>query len=488
VSVATTQKRLSWLMLVASVTLLASGGVSPAVGQEAVAIDRWLVSSPFPADSTGEALQTDYLAAPGEVAVLPDRGRTVSGADWTLVRRDSALVLDLESHRGDVDGPVAVYAHAYLRSIEDRSVTLTWGGVGCTEVAAWLNGRSLAALGRPVPDSEGTGASALRGARVRVGHGYNTFLLKAVAGDCEFGVTASVAPIATEALDGLRVQASRPYGDTRTGPSPWLMPDPDAGPESILGWKESELFGVAGVRVTAFAVTAIEGARFKAKTGGEEVKREIEWLTPADPRTVLMPLSFKSLHRAVTRGEGVDIELDWNDGEWKGVLGLDPGELLTAFHSSIRLLGWTVTGGDGVGAVSADGAAIYDEDEEPHPLANLIPLPASAGTTLIGEWEVPGWLSGFSLRLDVEGAPGEYRVNSVPADGEGIVLCTECRKGDRLQVVVVTEGAWERFPGVSVVDVAKPAVAQAVQAVEWLEMIDEKGSRKYRERATSAGQ
>ena len=473
-------------MLVAGVTLFGSGVNSRAWAQESLAVDRWLVSNPFPAD-TSDSLQTDYLAAPGEVAVLPDRGRTVSGADWTLVRRDGVHVLDLEGRRGDAGGPVAVYAHAYLKSTGDRSVSLTWSGLECTAVAAWLNGRSLAGLGRPAPVSETTGVSSERTARVRIGHGYNTLLLKAVSGDCEFGVTASIAPISTQGLDGLRVQASRPYGDTRTGPSPWLMADPDAGPEPLLGWKDKEMFGVAGVRVTAFAVTAIEGARFKAKTGGEEVKRKIEWLTPAYPETVLMPLSFKSLHRASTRGEGVAVELDWKDGEWKGVLNLDPGALLSAFHSSIRLLGWTVAAGEGMGTASPDGAAIYDGEEEPHPLANLIPLPVAAGVTLVGEWEVPGWLSGFTLGLDVEGAPGEYRVNSMPTDGGGIVLCTGCRKGDRLQVVVITGGAWERFPGISIVDVAEPDVTGAVEAVEWLQRIDEKGSRKYRERA-SVGQ
>ena len=51
-----------------------------------------------------------------------------------------------------------------------------------------------------------------------------------------------------------------------------------------------------------------------------------------------------------------------------------------------------------------------------------------------------------------------------------------------------TQGAWDRFPGVSVVDVTQPAVDGEEQAVEWLRMIDEKGSRKYRERASETGQ
>ncbi|MBT8479538.1 MAG: hypothetical protein KJO06_11510 [Gemmatimonadetes bacterium] len=485
--VARRQKRSWWLTCVAAGVVWVSGAAVPAEAQETVAIDRWLVSSPFPVDSDEDPLGIDYLGAPGEVAVLPDRGRTVAGADWKLVRRDSAAVLDLEAFREGADGPVVVYAHAYLKSLQDRTVELTWGGLECTSVEAWLNGRALAAVGRASPGSAAGVDPANRQARVRVGRGYNTLLMKAVSGDCSFGVTASVGPASATSLDGFRVQASRPYGNTRTGPAPWLIADPEAGPEPILGWKEDRLFGAGGVRVTAFAVTAIEGARFKAKTGGDEVRRRIEWLTPAEPKTVLMPLSFESLRRAVDRGEGMAVELDWDGGKWKGVLSLDPEALLTAFRSSIRLLGWTVVKGS-AGPAVAGGAAIYDSEEEPHPLANLIQLPASAGTTLLGEWEVPGWLSGFTLALDIEGAPGEYRLDSVPVQGERVVLCADCRKGDRIQVVVITEGAWERFPGASIVDLPEVTVDSADQAAEWLKLIDQKGSRKFRERASATGQ
>ena len=486
--VAVQQNRARWTTIATAAVLFASGIVSQAAAQDAVSVDRWLVSIPFPAGVEADPLDTDYLGAPGEVAVLPDRGRTVGGADWTLVRRDSSVVLDLEDYRGHADGPVVVYAHAYLKSIEDRTITLTWGGLECTAVEAWLNGRSLKALGRPGPDSGDAAATAARQASVRIGHGYNTLLLKAVSGECPFGIAAAMGPTSTESLDGLRVQASRPYGNMRTGPAPWLIADPEAGPEPVLGWKESELFGVAGVRVTAFAVTPLEGTKFKAKTGGEEVKREIEWLTPAEPETVLMPLSFESLRRALDRSEGVEVELDWKSGEWKGSLDLDPEALLQAFHSPIRLLGWTVTAGQVEQAESTDGAMVYDSEDAPHPLANLIPLPNAAGTTLIGEWEVPGWLSGFTLGLGLDGAPGEYRLDSIPRQGDELVLCTDCRKGDRVQIVVVTTDGWESFPAVSVLDIAPPAVDGPGQAVEWLRMIDEKGSRKYRENAPATGQ
>lgn len=471
------------MIAIGAAALLLPVVVAPGVAQESVAVDRWLVSSPFPADSTGDPLDAEYLRGSGEAGVLPDRGRTVSGADWTLVRRDSATNLDLEDLRQEDGGRVVVYAHAYLKSPEDRTISLTWGGLDCTVVSAWLNGRSLARLGHPPGQSVETQAAGTFQADVRIGFGYNTLLIEAASGDCPFGVTASLAATSAGSLDGVRVQASRPYGDTRTGPSPWLIADRDAGPEPLLGWKEDELFGVAGVRLTAFAVTAIHGAKLKAKTGGEEVKRQVEWLTPAEPEMVLMPFAFENLRRAGTRGEGLQLELDWDDGKSKDTLRLDPAALLEAFHSSIRLLGWTGPTEAAPVTVPASEPEGTEEEEEPHPLASLIPLPTDAGVTLIGEWEVPGWLSGFTLRLDMDGAPGEYRVDSIPVEGDEIVLCTGCRKGDGIQLVVRTGGEWKRFPGVSIVETAPPADLDSDSAIRWLDLLDEKGSRKYREQA-----
>jgi hypothetical protein len=110
------------------------------------------------------------------------------------------------------------------------------------------------------------------------------------------------------------------------------------------------------------------------------------------------------------------------------------------------------------------------------------------GETLVGEWRVPGWLSGFSLRLDTEGAPGAYRVASLPAEGEQIVLCRDCRKGATVQIVVDATADWSEFPGVVVMGPAPAAhgsEGSGATAAQWLEWLDEKGSRTYRERAAA---
>ena len=107
--------------------------------------------------------------------------------------------------------------------------------------------------------------------------------------------------------------------------------------------------------------------------------------------------------------------------------------------------------------------------------------------TLVGEWKVPGWLSGFTLRLDAQGAPGEYRLDSVPVEGDGTVLCSGCRKGQTVQLVVRSTGAWTRFPGAAIVDGAAPADLDPEEAGRWLRTLDEKGNRAFRERLAAEG-
>lgn len=485
------------LLLAASLLALTA---ARARAQQMLPVDRWLVSSPFPADSASDALDKDYLAAPGEVAVLPDRGRTVFGADWKLMREDGAFAFrlpsDLALEAAVVDsagdrvastvrsGPVVAYAHAYIRATSDRTIKLMWGGLECTKVSAWLNGRRLDALGQPGGVLDGVPDAQV--ADVRIGFGYNTLLLKGASGDCDFGIAAGMEGT-EEVLDGLRVQASRPYGDTRTGPESWVVAGADGGPEPMLGWKQDQLFGAAGARLAVFAVSPVDRVRIKARVGGQEIQREIEWLTPAEPRIILMPFPFERLRRAVLTGEGVELELDWGLGKSSTAAALSPESLLDGLHSSIRLLGWTVIGGGAEEPAARPNVVSIDDPDEAHPLAYLVPLPGEKGSVLLGEWKVPGWLSGFTLRLDVEGAPGAYRLNSLPAGGGEILLCRECRKGQTIRIEVTTTSSWERFPGAVIVDVARPATGgSGVEAAGWLNLLDEKGSREYRNRAAAA--
>ena len=477
--------------VLAALVVLCAAWSSELQAQERVAVDRWLVSSPFPVAEGVDGLAQDRLAGPGETGVLPDRGRTVAGADWTLVRQDSTWLFTLPTRSasdtdstepGQVDHAAAVvaYAHAYIKSPADRTLRLVWGGQDCTRTSAWLNGRPIDELGQEVAAETVSGVPSAREAVVRIGFGYNTLLLKAASGDCPFGRAAGLGAIAPGSLDGVIVRASRPYGDTRTGPAQWIVSGPTAGPETVLGWQGDQLFGAAAVRLAAFSVTAVEGAELKAKVSGRQIKRRVEWLEPAKPRAVLVPFEFENLRKAVVRGESLELELEWDGGEWKGMLGLEAEPLLEAFVSPIRLLGWS-----GPRAGEDTGVGEVEGSDDPHPLANVIPLP-KAGETIVGEWKVPGWLSGFSLTLDTRASPGEYRLASLPVDQSEIVLCGECRKGETVQLVVEATGDWSEFPGVTIMGAA-PVTADGATggatAVEWLQWIDDKGSRKFRERA-----
>ena len=495
-------ERVTWWKSAAGMALAAilmAAGAGRLRAQDRLPVDRWLISSAFPADSTTDSLEADYLVAPGEAAVLPDRGRTVSGAEWTLVREDGAVVFELPERveidapeAGDMEGgggPVVAYAHAYIRAPADRTIRLLWGGAACTRVQAWLNGRPVDALGRPGGDLQGIDVA--RSAEVRIGFGYNTLLLKALAGDCEFGVAAALEAIAPEGLQGIRVQASRPYGDTRTGPRPWVLAGGDGGPEPILGWKGDRLFGAAGARLAAFAVTPVERVTVEARVGGQEIEREIEWLEPAEPRLVLMPFDFERLRRAILAGEGMELGLDWADDGSRTAASLDAGALLDALHSSIRLLGWMSPDGGtpegGPTVAGAGDAAPGDTARDPHPLAHLVPLPKDTGRVLLGEWKVPGWLEGFTLQLDTDGAPGLYRIASRESAGGDIVLCDPCREGQTVRIEARTAGPWERFPGARIAGLEHPATdGTAADAARWLRLLDRDGNRDYRERAAAA--
>jgi len=480
-------------------------------------VDRWLVSSAFVADTAGDPLRRDYLSSPGEAVVLPDRGRTVSGADWTMLREDGSTTARLPTRvatddEADDDGaaagespaaalavppaarpdgapdgrPVVAYAHTYIRTPADRTVRLVWGGLACTRVEAWLNGRPVDALGRPAgAPGESVVLEGVRDARsadVRLGLGYNTLLLKAVSGDCRFGVAAALEAVGPDGLQGMRVQASRPPGDTRTGPLPWVISGTEGGPEPMLGWEGDRLFGAVAVRLAGFAVTPIERVEVRARVGGRTAERDIEWLTPAEPRRVAVPFDFERLHRSLLAGQGAELELEWDGAEVKSTLSLDPGALLDGLHSSIRLLGWTRPG-----TAAPPPAAPADTAADPDPLTSRVPLPAEQGTLLVGEWKVPGWLDGFTLRLDTEGAPGAYRVDSREAAGGAIVLCDPCSRGKTVRIEVRSTAPWDSLPGVRIVGVERPVTdGTPVDEAGWLRLLREGGSDDYRARAAAA--
>ncbi len=401
------------VVLVAAALLL----VNPAapVAQETWPIDRWLVAVAPEASADFEA---DPLAAPGEAGVLPDRGRTAGGATWELVREDGTSSFSLDSILGEPGAGTVAYAHAYVRLSSDRTLQLRWSGAECTRTAAWLNGR-------PVPAGEMSGGEST----ARFGAGWNTLLLKLQAGDCPFSFRATLRHRGeTDDLEPPTIQASRPYGDVRTGPEDWVVPADTARIADQRRWREDRLYAGLAVELTAWARAAVADVELELRDGLEG-RATAAWLVPAEPVNVVVPVRLDRLDRVLSIGSA-GLRLAWSDRESDHrvvVAGGAPGP-----SSPVVLDGWEVTRSAG------------DADE----LRSNTRLPMSADWRLEGEWEIPEALAGRPLVLDVEGAPAEYSLNGrpAPASGGGIILCSPCSDGVELRLAAVSTDAWTSLP------------------------------------------
>lgn len=383
--------------------------------QEGWPIDRWLVA--VAAEAPGD-IEADLLEAPGEAGILPDRGRAAGGVTWRLVRDDGAMVFALDSILDDPAPGTVAYAHTYLRLPSDRTLRLRWSVEECTRTAAWLNGR-------PLPDAGSTGGEIA----ARFGAGWNTLLLKLRAGDCPFDFSAALESDGeTGEADGPRVQASRPYGDVRTGPEDWVVPSDTAHIAVERRWRGERLYAGLVVELTAWARAAVSDVELELRDGLEGRARAA-WLVPAEPTSVVVPIQLDRLDRLRSTGDA-RLRLTWGDRESDHrvvVTGSRP-----APSSPVVLDGWKVSRSAGDGADRRSSAR----------------LPNGTGWRLEGEWEVPEALAGHTLVLDVEGAPAEYVLNGSPArtSGNEITLCSPCSDGVELHLAVRSTGAWTSHP------------------------------------------
>jgi hypothetical protein len=387
-------------------------------------IDRWLVAAPEAADSLKpeERLLADLLAAPGEVGVLPDRGSRAAGVTWRLVRRDGAASVPLDSVFPDGGPGTVVYAHSYLRLPSDGTLRLEWGGDDCTAARAWLNGREIP-----------TGA-----VDARFGAGWNTLLLKLVAADCPFGFHASLTPPGESSVTAeVEVQASRPYGDVRTGPEDWVVLDDTARIASERRWRDDRLYAGLGVGLTAWGRAPVSGVEVELR-GVADGRAAAPWLVPGISGEVVVPVRLDRLDRLIEAGR-IEVRLRWAGRQADrsvSVVGTKPA----ASGRQLVLDGWEVrrTGG-------------ADESE-----ASRGRLPGAAGTVLEGEWRVPEGLAGRSLVLETGQAAADYRLNgsSAPSVDRAVKLCSPCTRGLRLSLSATSTDAWTAMPTVRIEGVA----------------------------------
>jgi hypothetical protein len=439
-----------------------------------ISVDRWLISTPFPVHDD-DPLNVEYLSAPGESGILPERGVEAGAAEWRLVRESPGMV-GLDAILGERTQPSVIYGHTYIRSPEDRTVWLWWQGQRCSHTRAWLNGRSLSP-----PDPGG-------GAAVRLGLGWNTLLLKSASRDCPHGFEARLSTVSPGTLQGIQVQASRPPGDVRTGPEPWVLARDDAGPVPSLAWGGRELTGALRIRLTSWARTPVDSVRLKVEAGGAEAQAVARWLTPGQIDSVLIRVPFAGLVRVTGGTAAVWLDMRWDEERVEQPLSLEAGLLLRALHAPVRLLGWTAPavgsrhGGEDAGRAAQGGgeamAVAGDSTAGPE-------LPQAPGRLLVGRWQVPGSLSGFTLALDIAESPGTYRLNSraVEAEADLIPLCSECPRNTWIAIQVTSSDAWSALPAVRVMDPGFPATGGAggsPSAVEWIRLLDEDGNSGYR--------
>lgn len=425
--------RMALLVPVAAISI---AGATARHAAQTRPVDRWLIATASAPDSPDRAvrLSTDLLAAPGEQGVLPDRGRPAGGVIWQLLRRDGEAHVSLDSLLPEADPRTVVYAHAYLRLPADRTLQIDWGGTECTAARAWLNGRELA--GSPLS--------------ARFGGGWNTLLLKLVPGDCPPGLHASLA--ATEgtgdratgsgdarpwSVEDIRVQASRPPGDVRTGPEDWVVPADTARIADVPQWQKDRLFAGLVIGLTSWGRAAVADIELELRNGPDG-KATAPWLIPGSRGEAAVPVRFADLEALLAAG-AVDLRLRWDDEQVERriiVAGEKPG-----VESGVRLTGWEVKRTAG-------------QAERPRETGHL---PNGAGWILQGEWKVPGALAGRSLSIELEDAPATYTLNgrSGRAEAGTVVLCAPCEEGVTLRLTATSTGPWTAMPRVRAVDVGQ---------------------------------
>jgi hypothetical protein len=145
-------------------------------------------------------------------------------------------------------------------------------------------------------------------------------------------------------------------------------------------------------------------------------------------------LSFEDLDRAQRSSDDIEVELKWLDEEVKQRLPGPTGNVDSSMDSrGIRLAGWEVE--------------TVPAGSKPDEIGPAGPLPDDAGWVVSGEWKVPEALAGRNLYLRADGAPGDFRLDDRAFGVSDVVpLCTNCRKGEKIEILARSRDAWESLP------------------------------------------
>jgi hypothetical protein len=191
-------------------------------------------------------------------------------------------------------------------------------------------------------------------------------------------------------------------------------------------------------------------ASFELRVAGERLQSTTGGLIPGVISDGYNQTQFKKLRDATLSNDGVRIRVLWSDEELDLRRTLAADALLDALHAEITLTGATDRG---------DG-------------------------TFAGSWRVPDALAGFTLRL-TSPLSLDVSVNGTVISGAEPRLCSPCRRGERLEILL--SGDPEPAGGVRV-QIVEPGYPDAAldsgspAATEWLRAL--RGDNKdYRELA-----
>lgn len=418
-------------------------------------IDRWLVSNPIALDSIDDSGEASLLSGSGEFGVLPRRGEERAGARWTLIRAAEASSLRLDSlinyvvepaaatafaaARDSVAAPYVMFAHAYIRSPDDRNVVLQWQVESCARKSIRLNGSRV--YGTVGISGHGPGYRTQDlSAEIRLAAGWSTLLARVqvpesvdnTPADCG-SIDVRIRAASEGTIDGLRVQASRPPGQVRTGPEPWVVMSRYSFP--IPTWRSSHVTMNVPVVLTAYGRSVLDSVRVRIRGPDMDLRTTLRDLHVGRPDTVTLRFPFDKLV-ALAKPGSIRVETRWKDQKIEERLAVHPATLEDPLTHSLKLEGWVLGGPD----------ALVDGTEE-----LMLKAPNESGVSVRGQWTVPGELAGRRLTLSTLMAQADYRINgeAAPEGAAGsITLCEDCTAGSAIEIAAVSTAAWTGLPSV----------------------------------------
>jgi len=404
-----------------AMALVLGFAVAPALAAQDLAIRRWLVRGPIPADTGAAGVTRDYLD--GEAALRPDSGEVVAGGAFFTAEADSAGAMNLNRVLPNPRDWTVGYALAYVHAPREQTVLLVMDSDD--DIVAYLNGQRVWV--HVIPRGVGAGSDTTT---VRLAAGWNTLLLKVRNRTGGFDVLGRLAPAAGEGtLEGLRTAVQRP-AELAGG---FALPATTAiaSPLRIAGeltWNGDALETRGGITLSAWGPEALHSVGVEFRQGTAVWRGDaVGTLSPGQSSQVDFAPTFDELRRSALGSGPMQVRLTWTGSARTADLGVDADQLLRSLGARIALGSW-----------------IVDSTAPGRTLRTRIVVPAAfAGLTV----ELLAAEYGPRAVFTVSGRAATMTGGRVP-------LCVPCRTGDTIDLAVQLDPAraWWSFPVAQVRD------------------------------------